>query len=165
MNLSRLRLGPLQMRGWRRVGAVTEESGAAAVEFALMLPVLCLLMFGIIKLGLAFNNYIQLTNAAAAGSRQLSISRPSSTPATTTPYTSTIAAITSAAPNLSSTALTSGATLKVSGASCSSDSSCNALLTDAGLVAQVSLTYSCDLNIFNLIHSCGLAASASGLVQ
>ena len=70
----------------------SDETGITAVEFAMVLPMLALLLLGIIKLGVAFNNYIQLTNAASAGARQLTISRGSSTP-----YTGTINAIQAAA--------------------------------------------------------------------
>jgi Flp pilus assembly protein TadG len=45
------------------------EDGAAAVEFALLLPLLVLLLFGFIQFGLAFNTKIQATNAAREGAR------------------------------------------------------------------------------------------------
>ena len=46
------------------------EGGAAAVEFALLLPLLVLLLFGMIEFGLAFNTRIQATNAAREAARQ-----------------------------------------------------------------------------------------------
>jgi Flp pilus assembly pilin Flp len=45
------------------------ESGAAAVEFALLLPLLVLLLFGFIHFGMAFNARIQATNAAREAAR------------------------------------------------------------------------------------------------
>ena len=45
------------------------EKGASAVEFALILPILVLLVFGIIEFGIAFNNYITITHAAREGAR------------------------------------------------------------------------------------------------
>ena len=45
------------------------EDGAAAVEFALLLPLLVLLLFGFIQFGMAFNTRIQATNAAREGAR------------------------------------------------------------------------------------------------
>jgi hypothetical protein len=45
------------------------EDGAAAVEFALLLPLLVLLLFGLIQFGAAFNTRIQATNAAREGAR------------------------------------------------------------------------------------------------
>jgi Flp pilus assembly pilin Flp len=46
-----------------------DEDGAAAVEFALLLPLLVLLVFGIIEFGAAFNAKIQATNAAREAAR------------------------------------------------------------------------------------------------
>ena len=45
------------------------EDGAAAVEFALLLPLLVLMLFGLIQFGIAFNTKIQATNAAREGAR------------------------------------------------------------------------------------------------
>jgi Flp pilus assembly pilin Flp len=45
------------------------EDGAAAVEFALLLPLLVLLLFGIIQFGAAFNARIRATNAAREAAR------------------------------------------------------------------------------------------------
>jgi Flp pilus assembly pilin Flp len=45
------------------------EDGVAAVEFALLLPLLVLLLFGFIQFGLAFNTRIQATNAAREAAR------------------------------------------------------------------------------------------------
>jgi len=47
----------------------TGENGAAAVEFALLLPLLVLLLFGFIQFGTAFNARIQATNAAREAAR------------------------------------------------------------------------------------------------
>jgi Flp pilus assembly pilin Flp len=46
-----------------------QQDGAAAVEFALLLPLLILLLFGFIQFGLAFNSRIQATNAAREAAR------------------------------------------------------------------------------------------------
>ena len=46
-----------------------DDSGAAAVEFALVLPLLVLLVGGIIDFGFAFNAQISLTHAAREGVR------------------------------------------------------------------------------------------------
>ena len=44
-------------------------------EFAIVLPVLVLLVFGVIQFGIAFNNYLALTDAARAGARKAAVSR------------------------------------------------------------------------------------------
>ncbi len=45
------------------------EKGSNAVEFAIILPILIMLVFGIIQFGVAYNNYIALTHAAREGVR------------------------------------------------------------------------------------------------
>jgi Flp pilus assembly protein TadG len=45
------------------------EEGAAAVEFALVLPLLMLILFGIIEFGFAFYNKEVITNASREGAR------------------------------------------------------------------------------------------------
>lgn len=49
------------------------ERGAVAVEFAILLPLLLLLVLGIAEFGRAFNAQITLTNAAREGARVMAI--------------------------------------------------------------------------------------------
>ena len=49
-------------------------------EFALVLPILALLLFGVIQFGIVFNNYITLTDATRAGARKAAVSRRASDP-------------------------------------------------------------------------------------
>jgi Flp pilus assembly protein TadG len=44
-------------------------------EFALVLPLLAALLFGVIQFGIAFNNYITLTDAVRAGARKGAVGR------------------------------------------------------------------------------------------
>lgn len=53
------------------------EEGQALVEFALVLPVLCLLLFGIIQFGMLFYTYIDLTSATRDGAREVAVARSS----------------------------------------------------------------------------------------
>jgi Flp pilus assembly protein TadG len=48
---------------------VREETGAALVEFALVLPILVLLLFGMLDFGKAFNYWIDETHLANEGAR------------------------------------------------------------------------------------------------
>lgn len=50
------------------------EAGAAAVEFALVLPILLLLVFGIVDFGRAYHSQVTLTHAAREGVRILALS-------------------------------------------------------------------------------------------
>jgi Flp pilus assembly protein TadG len=58
----------LRMRGQER-GSSDSEHGAAAVEMALVLPVLLIVVFGLIEFGFAFNAQIALTQAVREGVR------------------------------------------------------------------------------------------------
>jgi Flp pilus assembly pilin Flp len=49
------------------------QEGASAVEFALVLPILLLLIFGIIAFGWGFVRWVALTNGAREGARYMAI--------------------------------------------------------------------------------------------
>ena len=51
------------------------EHGQTMAEFALVLPVLCLLLFGVIQFGILYNNYVTLTDGVRAGARKAVVSR------------------------------------------------------------------------------------------
>jgi hypothetical protein len=53
----------------RRNKIFKNEKGASAVEFALILPILIILIFGVFEFAIAFNNYITITHAAREGVR------------------------------------------------------------------------------------------------
>ena len=57
------------------------EQGQTMTEFALVLPILVVLLFGIIQFGIAFNNYVTLTDAVRTGARKAAVSRNESDPA------------------------------------------------------------------------------------
>lgn len=58
------------MRARRRRG---RDSGAAAVEFALVLPLLLLILFGIIDFGRMLNAQITINEAAREGARAMAL--------------------------------------------------------------------------------------------
>jgi Flp pilus assembly protein TadG len=53
----------------------SDERGQTLVEFAALLPVLCLLLFGIIQFGVVFHDYITVTDASRVGARKAAVSR------------------------------------------------------------------------------------------
>jgi Flp pilus assembly protein TadG len=59
----------------RRHRSITDEEGQTATELALVLPVFCLLLFGVIQFGILFKNYVTLTDAVRAGARTAAVSR------------------------------------------------------------------------------------------
>jgi Flp pilus assembly protein TadG len=54
---------------------IRNEQGQAMTEFALVLPVLALILFAVIQFGIVFNNYVTLTDATRAGARKAAVSR------------------------------------------------------------------------------------------
>ena len=57
------------MKRRRQAASDSRDRGSVAVEFALLLPVLLLLIFGVIDFGRAINAQITLTQAAREGVR------------------------------------------------------------------------------------------------
>ena len=57
------------------------ERGQTLTEFALVLPLVALLLFGVIQFGIVFHQYVTLTDAVRAGARQGAVGRHLSDPA------------------------------------------------------------------------------------
>lgn len=64
--------------------AYRNEQGQTLTEFAMILPILLLLLFAIVQLGIVFNHYVTLTDAARAGARKAVVSRRAASPSSTT---------------------------------------------------------------------------------
>jgi Flp pilus assembly protein TadG len=52
-----------------------DEHGQAMTELALVMPIFAMLLLGIVQFGIAFNNYLTLTDATRAGARRAAVSR------------------------------------------------------------------------------------------
>jgi hypothetical protein len=61
----------------KRLLPVRSERGQTMTEFAIVLPIFCMLLLGIAQLGIAFNNYLSLTDAVRAGARYAATDRNS----------------------------------------------------------------------------------------
>jgi Flp pilus assembly protein TadG len=59
----------------RRELPLRSETGQAATEMALVLPILAAILLGIAQFGILFNNYITLTDATRTGARKAAVSR------------------------------------------------------------------------------------------
>jgi Flp pilus assembly protein TadG len=59
---------------------IRDERGQTMAEFAIVLPILIVLLFGIVQFGILFNNYVTLTDAVRAGARAAAVSRQASDP-------------------------------------------------------------------------------------
>jgi Flp pilus assembly protein TadG len=153
----------------RQVGArARDEKGQAIIEFALVMPLLLTLVFGVIVFGIALNNYLVLTNATSISAQLLAVSRGQ----TTDPCNTAVQAFYSAAPNLTRTGLSFSYVLNGSsytGTSCSSGSTTTGAAGNlvAGQSAQLAVTYPCNLKFigFNPSSGCTLTAQVSEVIQ
>ncbi len=143
-------------------GLLQEQSGVAAVEFALVAPLLLAISLAGIIFALALNNYVIVTNAAAVGAANLILSRGAATP-----YTDTVTAVRQAAQSLAQASLT--IVMSVDDALCSDDASCTTALNSAGgKQANVAVSYPCRLVVLNIDFApggCSLSQSTAGRVQ
>ena len=149
----------MQGTGKRRRLIAGDERGSSLIEFAVTLPVLMMLVLGIGRFGVAFNNYIALTDAVRAGERQLATNRGQ----VTNPCQSATNRVFSAAPTLTRTSL--GVRVAINGSSYGT--SCNNLALSAGQDATVSGTYPCQLTIFGIDFAprCTLSSSTTGRIE
>lgn len=65
----------------RRRNDIRDEQGQTMVEFALVVPILCLILFGVIQFGALYNDYVTLTDASRVGARKAAVSRHEADPA------------------------------------------------------------------------------------
>ena len=65
----------------RRRPNIRHERGQTMVEFALVVPILCVVLFGILQFGAIYNDYVTLTDAARVGARKAATSRHEANPA------------------------------------------------------------------------------------
>lgn len=75
-------------------GRAVGERGAAMVEFALIVPVLLALVFGIYQFGRGYNAKVELTGAVREGARAVALTSPANASSAAT------AAVTGGAPGL-----------------------------------------------------------------
>ncbi len=67
-----------------RFQRLRQDRGASMVEFALILPLLVLLIFGLVEFGIGYNAQITLTHAAREGVRTLAVTKDSAEAVTAT---------------------------------------------------------------------------------
>jgi len=139
-----------------------EATGSAVIEFALLAPVLFMLLIGMFQFGILINNYIQLTEAVRVGGRTLAISRGSTTPVTTTKN-----AVYNSAPGLAQGSLTF--TMTVNGTSCAVDAACKTTFDGAqGTQASITVAYNaCSAIVYgtNYLPNCNLSSTTSIRVE
>lgn len=150
---------------FRRAAAALrhDQSGSSAVEFALVFPVLGLLLFGIIQFSIAFHDRVVLTDGVRIAARQFAISRGQTTPlANATAYfTGSTGWSTAQAP----------LTLTVNGTACTDAAgpgNCATALSSAvGQPVTATATRACKLDFFGFDFSgvCTLSSQSTERVQ
>jgi Flp pilus assembly protein TadG len=146
----------------RSLNIARDRTGVAALEFALVAPILMMVAVGIAKFGLVLNNYVILTEAVADGARILALDRGDPD---ADPYTDARGQVQSTASNLTGSLTI---TLSVNGTACTTDATCvTALSTAQGQPATVTATYPCDLAVFgvNFAPGCTLSSSTTEMVE
>jgi Flp pilus assembly protein TadG len=61
----------------RKLGA---EEGQTMVEFALVVPILLVVLFGVIQFGVVYKDYVTITDASRVGARKAAVSRHEASP-------------------------------------------------------------------------------------
>lgn len=137
-----------------------DTAGVAALEFALISPVLLAGLLGMFSFGVAIKDYMVLTRAAGQGALTFALSR-----GTATPYTASQTALKAAAPTLTVASLS--VTMTIDGVACTSDSACSTALV-AGKTAVVTATYPCTLSVMGINFKpggCTLTGSTAQMIQ
>lgn len=151
----------------RYIGLVKGRAGTTAIEFAIVAPLLLVMLMGMIQFALVFNNMTVLANATASGALVFSQGRSFASP-----YSSAVTAIQSAAGSLKTANLTIAAS--VNGTACATDAACLTVLAQGGIPATVTVTYPCPLVFstdtlnwlgINTAKFCPLSSTMTAVVQ
>lgn len=161
---------------WDRL--IREEQGQNLVEFAIVLPVLLIVLTGIFGFGVVFNQYEILTNAVSSGARAAAMSESNGQALDTTgagkyngdPCGIADRGVQNATTTLNSANLTITVTYIVAGnstgTSYKSPTTCSGQNMQQGDTVQVSATYSATPTMFGWTSGAiKLSAQASEYVQ
>jgi Flp pilus assembly protein TadG len=149
-----------------------QTEGGAILEFALMLPILALIMMGILTFGVALNNYLQICDGVNLAAKQLAIARGTDTDNCATAATTVAGATTGLnTAYLSSPSLTMA--IKIGGTSYGS--SCTGAMASTSLkgeTATLTVTYPCHVVLgitssvgTTFLSGCTLSAYTEELIQ
>jgi Flp pilus assembly protein TadG len=142
------------------IGLAKERTGTAAIEFALVAPVLFLTLLGTFQFGITLNNYVMLTSATQSAARQFAVSRGG-----TTSRTDAVNQLIASAANLNGTITI---TTSVNGALCTTDALCKTAMDSAqGQPAMLTATYPCSLVIYghDYLPNCTLNSQTTERIE
>jgi len=144
-------------KAWRARFRAGREEGSTLFEFAVVLPVLSMVLIGIIYGGIMFYDNTVLANAVAVGARTLATSAGMPTNACTLAETALTNAAYSLNPGLITINNGPGTETFTTPAGIQGGSTCTALKT--GETATMTATYACNLTIpFANINLCPVAS-------
>jgi Flp pilus assembly protein TadG len=121
---------------------IRDERGQTMTEFAIVLPFLCILLFGIVQLGMVWRDYVTVTDAARAGARKAAVSRHSN------PSTQGCSTVRSSASDLDASLL--GCSVSVVGA-----------VDRPGADVTVEVTYPYSINVMGVVVASGTLSSTT----
>ena len=158
--------------GRQTVARLRGERGSAMIEFALVFPVMMIVVFGLFSMGLMLNQYLELTDAVAVGGQYLADLRSN----TSNPCSDTTTVIENAAPMLTAASMNFSYTITSgSGNSTTLNSFPNTTTCAAGAAelsplepVSVTVTYPCTLQVYNnanVLPGCTLTASITEITQ
>lgn len=132
------------------------ERGGSLVEFALIVPMMMVLITGMYSLGMALSYYMILTNAASVGARAFAISpevtvtNGKTTSAITDPCAYAIQMATQATPTINSNSITYTITYTPTGGKSVTytTGTCNNLSTNVGDFVQLKASYPYSLLLY-----------------
>lgn len=128
----------------RRSHRIASEHGQTLVEFALVAPLLIVLLLGIFQGGVAFNHYLVVTDAARAGSREAIVARISGVSVAT----------------IQQTAKNASTDLDASKLSVSVSDPTDPTLQTAGSTVTVTVSYPYSINLLGWVVSSGNLTSS-----
>lgn len=157
------------------------EQGSAMIEFALVFPVLLIMVTGVLSFGIYLRQNLALTDAVNIGAKLLSVNRGNTLDPCALVYNAVVAAAPSLNPSNMTFTYTFDGTAQ-SGSSCSSASSSSGPPSElvAGTPISVTVTYPCSLTVVgvsyigqggysiaqnNLVPGCLIAASLTEIEQ
>jgi len=142
------------------IDLLRERTGTAALEFALVAPILFITVFGTFQFGITLNNYVMLTSATQSAARQLALSRGG-----TTPRSDAVNQLIASAANLKGSITV---TTAINGTSCTTDATCQtAMATAQGQPAMLTASYPCNLVIYghNYLPGCTLTSQTTERIE
>lgn len=151
-------------RAWRR------ESGSSMVEFALVAPMVMVLLTGMFCFGIGLNNYMVLTSAVGAGARALSLTRNQTFPAlaASDPCAYAVQIANQSAAGLNTSAITYSVVWTPSGGSSVSYStaSCGGIAFGQGDTVQLKAVYALPIAVYGWSRqTANLTSQTAELVQ